>query len=70
MSSTSETDRGQGRLTGLSMGGFGAFHLAADHPDLFAAVAPVCGGGEPARVAAFRSIPFWIFHGDQDPGCP
>ncbi len=57
-------------LTGLSMGGFGAFQLAADHPDLFAAVAPVCGGSEQERVAACRSVPFWIFHGEQDPVVP
>jgi len=31
-------------LTGLSMGGYGAWHLAARHPGKFAAVAPVCGG--------------------------
>jgi len=33
-------------------------------------VAPVCGGGEPERVSALRSIPFWIFHGEQDPVVP
>lgn len=34
-------------LTGLSMGGYGAWLLAAEHPDRFAALAPVCGGIRP-----------------------
>ena len=34
-------------LTGLSMGGFGTWALAAAHPDRFAAIAPICGGGNP-----------------------
>ena len=57
-------------LTGLSMGGFGAFHLAADHKELFAAVAPVCGGGDPALAPAYGKTPFWIFHGERDPVVP
>ena len=32
-------------LTGLSMGGFGTWHVAMDAPKRFAAIAPVCGGG-------------------------
>ncbi|MGH7493849.1 MAG: dienelactone hydrolase family protein [bacterium] len=31
-------------LTGLSMGGYGTWYLAAYHPKKFAAIAPVCGG--------------------------
>jgi len=31
-------------LTGLSMGGYGTYHLALAHPDLFAALVIVCGG--------------------------
>jgi predicted peptidase len=30
-------------LTGLSMGGHGTWYLAYRHPDLFAAVVPICG---------------------------
>lgn len=37
-------DRGRLYLTGLSLGGFGTWHLALAHPDTFAALAPVCGG--------------------------
>lgn len=36
-------DRGGRAVAGLSMGGFGALHLAFAHPDLFAAVASLSG---------------------------
>lgn len=57
-------------LTGLSMGGFGAFALAARYPGLFAAVAPVCGGGNTGSASAYRGTPFWVFHGARDPLVP
>ena len=31
-------------LTGLSMGGYGTWHLAAKYPGKFAAIVPICGG--------------------------
>jgi predicted peptidase len=37
-------DRRQLYLTGLSMGGYGAWQIALDHPGMFAAAAIVCGG--------------------------
>ena len=41
-------------LTGLSMGGYGTWFLAMAAPELFAAIAPCCGGGMPwnAEVTA------------------
>ena len=39
-------DRSRIYLTGLSMGGFGTWSWACKYPDQFAAIAPVCGGGE------------------------
>jgi predicted peptidase len=58
-------------LTGLSMGGFGAWHLASTYPELFAAVVPICGGMFPdekfqERIRALKDIPIWIFHGAKD----
>ncbi len=53
-------------LTGLSMGGYGTWTLAADHPDRFAAAAPVCGGGKPEDAEKLKELPIWVFHGDQD----
>ena len=37
-------DRSRIYLTGLSMGGYGAYHLALAHPDTWAALVVVCGG--------------------------
>ena len=37
-------------LTGLSMGGFGTWSLASMYPERFAAIAPVCGGGEVRQI--------------------
>ena len=34
-------------LTGLSMGGFGTWAIAGYTPNRFAALIPICGGGEP-----------------------
>jgi predicted peptidase len=53
-------------LTGLSMGGFGAWALAAYAPDRFAAVIPICGGGELSSVPRLKKLPIWAFHGAKD----
>jgi len=57
-------------LTGLSMGGFGTFAAVARRPELFAAAAPVCGGGDPKTASKMKDVPFWVFHGDQDKAVP
>jgi predicted peptidase len=53
-------------LTGLSMGGYGSWKLAADHGQRFAAVAPVCGKGNPADGEKLKDLPIWVFHGTED----
>ncbi len=76
-------DRGRIYLTGLSQGGHGTWVLGARHPELWAALAPVCGYGGvrhagPGVAAAtageiagrIRSIPVWAFHGDADDVVP
>jgi len=62
-------------VTGLSMGGFGTWALAAARPDLIAAIAPICGGGDwfrgfPARALDLWEMPVWAFHGAQDQVVP
>ena len=57
-------------LTGLSMGGYGSWALSALHPKKFAAVAPVCGGGEVEAAEQIKDIPIWVWHGDQDRAVP
>ena len=64
------TDEDRVYLTGLSMGGFGAWKLAADHGDKFAAVAPICGKGDPANGEKLKSVPIWAFHGTEDGAVP
>lgn len=62
-------------LTGLSMGGYGTWALAAEHPERFAAIAPICGGGDTIPIllagtkkkAALKSLGVWAFHGAKDP---
>lgn len=56
--------------TGLSMGGYGTWELAAVHPDRFAAVVPICGGGRIEMAKRMRTLPIWIFHGDADSAVP
>ena len=57
-------------LTGLSMGGFGTWYLAAAHPERFAAVAPVSGIGDVRQAARIARLPVWAFHGEYDPFVP
>jgi predicted peptidase len=64
---TYKTDPKRVYLTGLSMGGFGTWSLAAAHPDRWAAIVPICGGGNVADAAKIKDIPCWCFHGDADP---
>ncbi|MBI4661363.1 MAG: prolyl oligopeptidase family serine peptidase [Verrucomicrobia bacterium] len=62
-------------LTGLSMGGYGAWSLGTAHPERFAAIAPICGGGDIIHVLlasrtkaqALKTLPVWAFHGAKDP---
>ena len=61
-----KTDPKQTYLSGLSMGGFGTWSIAAAYPDRWAAIAPVCGGGNPATAEKIKDIPCWNFHGDKD----
>ena len=57
-------------VTGLSMGGFGTWELAEKFPDRFAAIAPVCGGGNPTEAAKLSKLPIWTFHGLLDTTVP
>lgn len=54
-------------LTGLSQGGHGTWAIAAEHPDLFAAIAPICGWGSEDMAKKLAKVPAWIFHGEDDP---
>jgi poly(3-hydroxybutyrate) depolymerase len=58
-------------LTGLSQGGAGTWALGGRHVDVFAAIAPVCGDGKAAEIAAaLKATPIWAFHGSDDTTVP
>ncbi|RKS55857.1 dienelactone hydrolase family protein [Gillisia mitskevichiae] len=56
-------------LTGLSMGGYGVWATGGEHPEIFAAMAPICGAiYRPIYRNAFhlKEMPIWVFHGALD----
>jgi len=72
------TDPARVYLTGLSMGGYGTWSLGTKYAERFAAIAPICGGGEIIDIllasgkqsAALQSLGIWAFHGGKDPVVP
>ncbi|SMD15784.1 alpha/beta hydrolase-fold protein [Sporomusa malonica] len=59
-------------LTGTSMGGNGTWNLACQHPEYFAAIAPLASN--PTVPNSWNkqliSMPIWAFHGEKDTICP
>lgn len=60
-------------LLGVSMGGYGVWHFAAEYPKKFAALVSICGGSPLTNGDRFSPIaekigktPARIFHGAQD----
>ena len=55
-------------LTGLSFGGAGTWHLAMAVPERWAAIAPICGPGDPALTPSLvqANVPVWVFQGGRD----
>ena len=60
------------------MGGYGAWDLGLSYPEKFAAIAPICGGGEMISLLlssrekgqALKTLAVWAFHGAKDPVVP
>ena len=63
-------DENRVTLTGISMGGFGTWEIGMMHPDHFAAIAPICGGGMSWRSGALVNTPVRAFHGGKDSVVP
>jgi antitoxin component YwqK of YwqJK toxin-antitoxin module/predicted esterase len=63
-------DLGRIYLTGVSLGGEGVWYLAIKYPEIFAAIAPVCGPTTalnlPVKAREIKHIPAWVFHGAKD----
>jgi predicted esterase len=53
-------------VVGNSMGGNGTWELAAHSPERFAAIAPICGRGDPSLAGRLKGVPTWAFHGADD----
>jgi predicted peptidase len=57
-------------LSGKSLGGFGAWALAAASAPRFAALVPVAAAGDPMTVCVSKDVPVWAFHNRDDPVVP
>lgn len=57
-------------LTGQSLGGYGTWDALAAYPDLFAAAAPLCGGGNPYEAWRYAHVPLRAYHGTEDNAVP
>lgn len=57
-------------LVGYSMGGYATWETAARYPELFAAIVPIAGSGEPNVAQALAGVPIWAFHGEKDKAVP
>jgi predicted esterase len=57
-------------LMGHSMGAFATWRLAAEHPELFAALGVISGGGDPGEANKIRDIPQYVVHGALDQVIP
>jgi MYXO-CTERM domain-containing protein len=53
-------------LTGISMGGNGAWTMAIDYPALWAAAVPMSGWGPNNKAAVLKDMPIWAFHAADD----
>lgn len=73
VSSEFAVDEKRRYLMGVSMGGYGVWHFAANYPNEFAALVSICGGSPLTSGDRFAPIaakigktPAWVFHGAQD----
>jgi poly(3-hydroxybutyrate) depolymerase len=57
-------------LMGHSMGGIGTWAIGARHPELWAALGPISGTGDPSMIEKMRAIPEVVVHGDADTVVP
>jgi len=70
MQRTYRIDSDRVYLSGHSMGGYGTWSVAINHPDLFAAAAPISGGGNILDVPKASRVPMLVVHGDDDRTVP
>lgn len=66
LSQEMRVDENRVYLTGMSLGAFGTWELAAKYPDRFAAIAPISGGSRVDEAERLVDVPAWVFHGSKD----
>jgi predicted peptidase len=59
-------DRSRIWVAGLSRGGYGAWRMAIQYPDRFAALVAVCGETPDHYARWLGDMPIWVFHGEKD----
>jgi dienelactone hydrolase len=63
---TGNVDTSRVYVTGVSMGGMGAWDILQRDPKLFAAAVPMSGGGDPKSAEKIKDVAVWAFHGGAD----
>ena len=69
VTSNHRIDKSRVYVTGISMGGYGTYITALDHPEKIAAIVPLCGGvndSDISRICTLKDIPILTFHGTAD----
>lgn len=66
LSQRPDADASRIYIMGLSMGAMGTYDMVCRYPETFAAAVAICGTVNPMRLAAAKSVPFRLFHGDAD----
>jgi len=61
-----KVDRSRVYLMGHSMGGYGTWSVAIAHPELFAALGPISGGGDVNGMVKIKDVPQYVTHGNND----
>lgn len=65
-----DIDRERIYALGMSMGGYAVFDMLSRRPELFAAAASMCGGGDTAQAPNLRDTAFYLIHGNEDSAVP
>ena len=63
-------DKNRIYAVGTSMGGYAAWNVGMEYPELFAAIIPICGAADPDRAAEVLDVSIWAFHGEKDRAVP
>ncbi|MEG0766564.1 MAG: prolyl oligopeptidase family serine peptidase [Clostridia bacterium] len=70
MRTRTDVDAERVYLMGASMGGYSTWMMGLLHPQWFAALVPMCGGGLSFKADRLRDVSVWAFHGAHDPVVP